>query len=236
MKKVAIVVFPGSNCDQDAFHVFSEVLGFETQYHWHTQAVPHDYDLVLLPGGFSYGDYLRAGAMAKVSPAVTSLQAYIDQGGLVLGICNGFQILTDAGYLPGALSINQDSQFRCQDAHIQVCNNQASLTAGLDLQRTFRLPVAHREGRYVVDPETLSQMKKNDQIAMRYVSAPDVADPQAGNFNGSQEQIAGVYNVEKNVLGMMPHPERACEAILGNTDGLDFFQPIVRLLQQKEVA
>lgn len=231
MAKVAVIVFPGSNCDKDAHFAFSKTFGFDVTLHWHTQEITQGYDLVVLPGGFSYGDYLRAGALAKVSPSVLSLQSYIEKGGFVLGICNGFQILTECGYLPGALSINEDSLFHCEDVFVKVENTSSGFTKTLDSDRTYRLPIAHKEGRYIVDDSTYQKMVSQGQIALRYVDAKGEMTKNA-NVNGSTHSIAGVFNEAKNVLGMMPHPERVTESIQGNTDGKDFLDSICRVIKK----
>lgn len=226
MSKVAVVVFPGSNCDRDAHFAFEKILKKETVFHWHTDEIkPGQYSLVILPGGFSYGDYLRAGAMAKVSPAVLSLKNHIDQGGFVLGICNGFQILVEAGYLPGVLSKNSDNRFHCHDIYIQAQTTQSPFLKQTPTHQALRMPIAHSEGRYVVDELTFEELKKNDQIAFRYVTESGERTTDA-NFNGSFDSIAGVMNTKKNVLGLMPHPERSSDAVLGNTDGLLFLRSI----------
>ena len=226
MAKVAIVVFPGSNCDRDAQFAFEKVLKKDVVMHWHTDPIkPGQYSLVVLPGGFSYGDYLRAGAMAKVSPAVLTLKNHIDQGGYVLGICNGFQILVEAGYLPGVLTKNSDNQFHSHDTYIQAQTKNSPFLTKTPTDKVLRMPVAHGEGRYVVDEETFKKLQKNDQIAFRYVTETGEKTDDA-NFNGSYDGIAGVMNEKKNVLGLMPHPERASDAVLGNIDGLSFLQSI----------
>ncbi len=226
MSKVAIVVFPGSNCDRDAQFAFEKVLKKETVMHWHTDPIKaNQYSLVVLPGGFSYGDYLRAGAMAKVSPAVLTLKNHIDRGGYVLGICNGFQILVEAGYLPGTLTKNADNQFHSHDTYIQAQTKNSPFLAKTPTDKALRMPVAHGEGRYLVDDETFQNLKKNDQIAFRYVT-PTGEKTSEANFNGSHDSIAGVMNEKKNVLGLMPHPERSSDPILGSPDGLAFLQSI----------
>ena len=226
MSKVAVVVFPGSNCDRDAHFAFKDVLKKDTVYHWHSDEIkPGQYSLVILPGGFSYGDYLRAGAMAKVSPAVLSLGNHIERGGFVLGICNGFQILVEAGYLPGVLTKNSDNRFHCHDIYVEAQTTNSPFLNQTPKHQAFRMPIAHSEGRYIVDELTFEDLKKNDQIAFRYVDQ-QCKTTQEANFNGSFDSIAGVMNKKKTVLGMMPHPERSSDAALGNTDGLFFLQSI----------
>ncbi|MEZ4704839.1 MAG: phosphoribosylformylglycinamidine synthase subunit PurQ [Bdellovibrionota bacterium] len=222
MKRAAVIIFPGSNCDRDAVHALKNVFGLEVEEHWHDLPITESYDLIVLPGGFSYGDYLRAGAMAKLSKAVKSLDRALADGAKVLGICNGFQILTEAGYLPGALTKNEDTRFHCHDVHIKVENTKTSWTQSLSKGKTLRMPIAHAEGRYFIDPKGLEQLQQNQQIAYSYVNVEGVADA-SSNPNGSVQNIAGVFDSSFQVLGLMPHPERCCEAILGNEDGKAFF-------------
>ena len=220
--KFGVVVFPGSNCDQDAVHVLRHVLGQEVATLWHKDADLQGCDFLILPGGFSYGDYLRSGAIARFSPIMASVKAHADAGGYVLGICNGFQVLTEAGLLPGALLHNANQQFTCRNVHIRPRNNNTPFTRGLDTRRAYRIPVAHAEGRYYADVATLHQLNDHNQVLFRYCDAEGNVT-EAANPNGSVENIAGVCNATHNVFGLMPHPERAAEAALGNTDGLAFF-------------
>jgi phosphoribosylformylglycinamidine synthase subunit PurQ / glutaminase len=217
MSSVAVVVFPGSNCDRDAHHAIGSVLKADVTYHWHTDPLKSDYRAVILPGGFSYGDYLRAGALAKISPAVESLHAYVDAGKPVLGICNGFQILVEAGFLPGALSKNESLHFQSEEVVVRVASNRSPFLKDIPKGKTLRMPIAHSEGRYVADAATLAELEKNDQIALTYES----------NVNGSMKRIAGLTNVKGNVLGLMPHPERCAEEILGNADGLAMLKSLL---------
>jgi len=207
--KVGIVVFPGSNCDEDAFHVVGQVLGHQPQMLWHKDHDLRGSELVILPGGFSYGDYLRCGAIARFSPVMEEVSAFARKGGPVIGICNGFQILTEAGLLPGALLQNANRQYICQDVILQAEKARSRFTAGLTPGERFRIPIAHGDGNYFIDDEGLKRLEGEGQVAFRYV----------GNPNGSRNDIAGIVNASGNVLGMMPHPERNAEPLLGNADG-----------------
>ena len=218
--KSAVIVFPGSNCDRDVFTVM-EKQGLNPQYVWHDDAsLPEGLDLVVLPGGFSYGDYLRCGAMAARSPIMQSVIAFANKGGHVLGICNGFQILCESGLLPGTLMRNDHLKFNCKPTTLRVEANESAFTAGYQKGQVIELPVAHAEGNYFADSETLKALNDNHQIALRYV------DP----INGAQENIAGITNKAGNVLGLMPHPERFADADLGGTDGIALFQSLKRKL------
>ncbi|MFN3689838.1 MAG: phosphoribosylformylglycinamidine synthase subunit PurQ, partial [Fimbriimonadales bacterium] len=209
--KAGVVVFPGSNCDRDAYYALKEVLGYEVEYLWHADARDlSDYGLVVLPGGFSYGDYLRPGAIARFARIMDCVRAYAERGGLVLGICNGFQILCEAGLLPGALMRNLSLKFRCKPVHIRVENAETPFTCRYRFGEVLQLPIAHGDGRYVCDEATLQQLRARGQIIFRYCS-PTGALGDEWNPNGSVDHIAGVANAQFNVLGMMPHPERACE-------------------------
>ena len=222
--KAACITFPGSNCDQD-IHRAVGLMGWDLQKVWHRDHVQGDVDVIFVPGGFSYGDYLRCGALARFSPAMESVHAHAQRGGLVMGICNGFQILCEAGLLPGALVRNEGLTFRCKWTHLAAENTSTAFTFACPPRMPLRIPVAHGEGRYVVDEAMLEEMRHNGQIVFRYVDATgDATD--AANPNGSTANIAGVCNAAGNVLGMMPHPERAMEAILGGTDGLTIFRSI----------
>lgn len=221
--KVAVVVFPGSNADFDALRALRDVLGVDARSVFHKERELGEVDAVVLPGGFSYGDYLRSGAIARFSPIAESIRAFADRGGPVLGICNGFQILTELGLLPGALTRNAHLRFECRDVWVRV-EGGGPFTHAIEQGTVLRLPVAHAEGRYHCDAETLARLEADERIAFRYC-APDGTidgDPSI-NINGSVGNIAGVYNEARNVLGLMPHPERASEAILGNDDGLRLF-------------
>jgi len=207
--KVGIVVFPGSNCDEDAFHVAGKVLGHQPQMLWHKDHDLRGSDLVILPGGFSYGDYLRCGAIARFAPVMEEVAAFAKKGGRVIGICNGFQILTEAGLLPGALLQNANRQYICQDVILRTEKARTPFVAGLTPGETFKIPIAHGDGNYFIDDEGLKRLEGEGQVLFRYV----------GNPNGSRADIAGIVNSSGNVLGMMPHPERNAEPLLGNADG-----------------
>jgi len=222
--KAGVIVFPGSNCDRDAYYALRDVLGYTVDYLWHDEARDlGDYGLVVVPGGFSYGDYLRPGAIARFARVMDSLRAYAERGGRVLGVCNGFQILCEAGLLPGALTRNLGLKFRCMPVHIRVENANTPFTRRYRQGEVLRIPIAHGDGRYVCDEATLQQLRANGQIIFRYCSPTGELDA-AYNPNGSMEHIAGVANAGFNVLGMMPHPERACELLLGSDDGRRLLQ------------
>lgn len=230
--KFGVVIFPGSNCDRDMIHVLQNVLGQEVVELWHKEESLDGFtkdDCIVLPGGFSYGDYLRSGAIARFSPIMNAVIAHAEAGGKVIGICNGFQILCESGLLPGALLRNKDQRFVCKNAYIKPGNTNRPMTQGLDQHRAYCIPVAHAEGRYFADEATIQTLEDNGQILFYYSTAEGKTTEEA-NFNGSVDSIAGICNKEGNVLGMMPHPERAAEAALGNTDGkllldayLDYF-------------
>lgn len=228
--RVGVVVFPGSNGDHDAQYALGEVLGQQAELVRHTQTDLGRYDLVVLPGGFSYGDYLRAGAIARFTPAMEALRRYAEEGGWVLGICNGFQVLTEAHLLPGALMRNAELAFSCQWVHVRVEQSRSVLLSGVTEGTIWRLPIAHGEGRYFAAPETLAQLRENGQIVLRYCTPEGAFEPSA-NPNGSSEGIAGICNSRGNVLGLMPHPERAAEAVLGGDDGRLFLQAVVNAWQ-----
>ena len=214
----AVVVFPGSNCDADTLHVLSNVAGMYARYAWHADSTLDDVDLVVLPGGFSHGDYLRTGAMAARAPVMTAVRDHAARGRPVLGICNGFQILLEAGLLPGAMLLNDSTQFRCEWTHLRVESTQTPCTSAAGNGQVLRLPIAHAEGNYVVDPDGLAQLHDQDRVVFRYVS-PDGERSADANPNGAVDDIAGICNAGRNVVGMMPHPERASEAALGGEDG-----------------
>jgi phosphoribosylformylglycinamidine synthase I len=216
--KFGVIVFPGSNCDQDCFNVVRDVLKQPVEYVWHDNVRLEHLDCVILPGGFSYGDYLRCGAIARFSPIMAAVKKFADRGGRVIGICNGFQILTEAGLLPGALIRNKNLHFICKHVKIKAENVKTAFTNKLKPGQILTIPIAHGEGNYTCDSATLGELKRNKQIAFTYYGA---------NPNGSAAGIAGVFNKQRNVLGMMPHPERASEAILGSADGLNIFQSIL---------
>jgi phosphoribosylformylglycinamidine synthase len=224
--KFGVVVFPGTWSDCDFHHVVSEVVHQPVKYVWHRERELGDVDCVILPGGFSYGDYLRAGAVAGRSPVVDAIRDFASKGGLVLGSCNGFQILCEAGLLPGALLRNECLQYRCQSTHLVVDNVDTPFTRGLRQGQVLTMPISHGEGKYQVDAPTLARMRERRQIVFRYATAEGEVT-RAANPNGSLENIAGVVNEAGNVLGMMPHPERAAEAVVGGTDGLLLFQSLL---------
>ncbi|MEN0003984.1 MAG: phosphoribosylformylglycinamidine synthase subunit PurQ [Bacteroidota bacterium] len=227
--KFGVVVFPGSNCDDDMVHVLREVMQQEVVKLWHKQEHIDDFsteDCIVLPGGFSYGDYLRAGAIARFSPIMKAVIAFAKNGGYVLGICNGFQILCEAGLLPGVLLRNNNQKFICKNTYLQAQTNNAALTALINPEKALKIPIAHAEGRYFTDEATLQQLKFNDQVLFRYCDASGAVTP-AANPNGSLDNIAGICNAERNVFGMMPHPERASEAILHNEDGRILFESLL---------
>ncbi|CAN5452659.1 MAG: phosphoribosylformylglycinamidine synthase subunit PurQ [Pyrinomonadaceae bacterium] len=227
--KFGVIVFPGSNCDHDAYHVISKHVGQPVSFIWHKETDLTDYDAVIIPGGFSYGDYLRAGALARFSPVMASVKQFAAEGRFVLGICNGFQILAEAGLLPGALIRNRDLHFICQHIHVRVETSDTPFTGELKRGRVLRLPVAHAEGNYVCDDATLAGLERENRIVFRYCDAAgNVTD--AANPNGSRANIAGICNRERNVMGLMPHPERACEDLLGSSDGRDIFRSLTHTL------
>ena len=225
--KFGVIVFPGSNCDQDCWHVVTHVLRQPAQYVWHEQDALRGVDCVIVPGGFSYGDYLRTGAIARFSPIMRAVTAFAARGGLVLGICNGFQILLEAGLLPGAMQRNTSLRFVCRFVHLRVENADLSFTQLYHRGEVLRMPVAHGEGNYYADPAMLDALEQQEQIVFRYCSAEGELTPEA-NPNGSVGNIAGVCNERGNVLGMMPHPERASEALLGSDDGRRLFASLVQ--------
>lgn len=229
--RVGIIVFPGSNGDHDALYALGEVLGQQAEIVWHTRTDLERYDMVVLPGGFSYGDYLRAGAIARFTPAMDALKRYADAGGWVLGICNGFQVLTEAHLLPGALMRNGELSFSCRWVHVRIEESRAVMLAGVSPGTVWLLPIAHGEGRYFAQPDVLTELERNRQIVLRY-SLPDGSLDPSANPNGSSDAIAGICNREGNVLGLMPHPERAAEAILGGDDGRLFLQAVVDTWQR----
>lgn len=227
--KSAVIVFPGSNCDRDVFTVMQQQ-GLNPKKIWHDDvALPEDLDLVVLPGGFSYGDYLRCGAMAARSPIMRSVIEFANEGGFVLGICNGFQILTESGLLAGTLMRNDHLAFHCKETTLRVEANNSAFTSGYKKGQLINLPVAHAEGNYFADADTLKALNDNDQIAFRYADSEGNVNADT-NPNGAQENIAGIFNKKKNVLGLMPHPERHAEAALGGTDGAALFQSLLAKL------
>jgi phosphoribosylformylglycinamidine synthase len=222
----AVLQFPASNCDQDAVHVLRNVLGHSARFVWHKEESLGDVDAVVVPGGFSYGDYLRTGAIARFSPVMQAVQTFAANGGLVLGICNGFQILCEAGLLPGALIRNRSLQFRCEHIYLKTLTTDSPFTNQIPADKLLRVPIAHGEGCYFADEETLAKLKTNNQVLWRYVNAQGEATETA-NPNGSLDNIAGICNEQRNVAGLMPHPERASEPLLGSVDGRLILESLV---------
>jgi phosphoribosylformylglycinamidine synthase len=223
--KFGIVVLPGSNCDHDAEHVTRDVLGAEVEFLWHKDSDLKGADCVIVPGGFAYGDYLRAGALAKFAPIMEPIRRHAAAGGLVFGICNGFQVLTEVGLLPGALMRNQHLRFLGRDVHIRVEETDTPFTSTMEKGHVFRVPIAHGEGNYYADDATLDELERNRLVIFRYCDEEGRLTAEA-NPNGSSRSIAGICNRDRNVLGMMPHPERCSENILGNAAGLEVFKSI----------
>ncbi|MEJ2666205.1 MAG: phosphoribosylformylglycinamidine synthase subunit PurQ [Deinococcales bacterium] len=228
---IAVVRFPGSNCDDDARHAFEFVLGAPVHYVWHRETSLGGADAVVLPGGFSYGDYLRGGALAALSPIMDTVRRFAERGGPVLGICNGWQILTEARLLPGQLARNPSLHFKCQDVHLRVERADLPFTGRYRPGQVVRLPIAHNEGRFYVDDETLAKLEDDGRVVFRYVDAAGRLAPDA-NPNGSVNAIAGVVNERGNVMGMMPHPERAVEGLVGSTDGALLLQGVLDSLAE----
>jgi len=226
--KSGVVMFPGSNCDHDVYHVLKHLLGQDTSFLWHQDASLAGVDLVVLPGGFSYGDYLRAGSMAALSPLMDAVRRHAERGGLVLGICNGFQVLLEMGLLPGAMRRNRDLRFLCQDVYLKVERDDLPFTRGYRKGQVLRLPIAHAEGNYEDSEERLDALEAAGRVVFRYVSPEGDLDP-AWNPNGSARSIAGITSEGGNVLGLMPHPERAADRLVGCTDGLALFASAVGL-------
>ncbi len=224
--KFAVITFPGSNCDQDAYHSAKDVLGQQAEYVWHKDTDLHGADVVILPGGFAHGDYLRCGAMARFSPIMKSVQDFAARGGPVLGICNGFQVLLEAGLLPGAMLRNRSLKFQCEHVNVRVEQTDTPFTLACHVGQVLRIPIAHGEGNYFADPDVIARLERNRQIVFRYSTA-DGQVTDAANANGSAANIAGLCNERRNVVGLMPHPERACESILGSADGLVIFESVV---------
>jgi phosphoribosylformylglycinamidine synthase subunit PurQ / glutaminase len=225
--KFAVIVFPGSNCDHDCAHAVSDALGQDVQLIWHQETSLDGIDAVIVPGGFSYGDYLRTGAIAQFSPIMEAIKEFADKGGFVLGICNGFQILLEVGLLPGVMMRNRNLSFICEDVYVKVENAATPFTNACHSGQVLKLPIAHAEGNYYTDPVTLSSLQANAQVVFRYCTAGGKVTPEA-NPNGSLNNIAGIRNAVGNVLGLMPHPERCAESVLGNQDGLLIFQSMVK--------
>ena len=230
--KFGVVVFPGSNCDHDAYHALGQVLHQPVEFLWHQSEQVAGFDAIILPGGFSYGDYLRTGAIARFSPVMRAVEKFARAGGLVLGICNGFQILCEAGLLPGVLVRNVGMRFVCRQVHIRVETADTPFTAAAKPGQVLEIPIAHGDGNYFCDEATLDELDRNNQIVFRY-TMPDGREEPAANPNGSLVNIAGVCNRERNVMGLMPHPERAVEAPLGSADGLVIFRSLIQSLMRQ---
>ena len=224
--KFGVVTFPGSNCDQDMIYVLQNLLGQQVETLWHKDTSIKNVDMVILPGGFSYGDYLRSGAIAKFSPIMHEVIRHANQGGYVLGVCNGFQILTEAGLLNGALLHNDQQKFICKNVYLKPISKMAGITRGLNFDKTYKIPIAHGEGRYYANENTIKELEDQDQILFRYCHDTGIENKDS-NPNGSVNNIAGITNKAKNVFGMMPHPERAADTILGNTDGKNIFESLL---------
>jgi phosphoribosylformylglycinamidine synthase len=227
--KFGVIVFPGSNCDHDAYHVISKHVGQPVEFIWHKETDLSSYDAVIVPGGFSYGDYLRCGALAKFSPVMSAVKDFAAQGKFVFGICNGFQILCEAGLLPGALIRNANLHFICKHVNLKVENNYTPYTSEISAGDVLSIPIAHAEGNYVCDDETFQQLELNGQIIFRYCDENGEVTDEA-NPNGARSNIAGICNQDRNVLGMMPHPERACEGLLGSNDGRNIFRSLTKAI------
>lgn len=224
--KFGVVVFPGSNCDHDAFYALSKVLGYEVTFIWHKDTDLKECDVIILPGGFSYGDYLRTGAIARFSPIMNSVISFANKGGYVIGICNGFQILLEAGMLPGVLLKNISLQFVCKDVYLSIENSDCNFTRGIEQEKILKIPIAHGEGNYFADDDTLKELEDNNQVVFRYSQANGTKSENF-NPNGSVNDIAGIISKEGNILGMMPHPERSCDPVLSKTDGSLIFKALV---------
>lgn len=223
--KFGVVIFPGSNCDEDLIYVLQDLMGNTVERLWHKDRDLKGVDFVMIPGGFSYGDYLRSGAIARFSPIMESVIEHCNKGGYAMGICNGFQILCEAGLLPGVLLHNNTQKFLCKNVYIKPATSSTVVTAGIDTDRALKIPVAHAEGRYYAPPDVLQQLNENEQVIFRYCNEEGRFNKDS-NVNGSLENIAGVTNATKNVFGMMPHPERAADKDLGNTDGRLIFDSL----------
>jgi len=227
--KFGVVVFPGSNCDEDMIYVLQNIMEQKVERLWHKEKDLKGCDFIVLPGGFSYGDYLRSGAIARFSPIMDKVITHAENGGFLLGVCNGFQVLTEANLVPGALLHNNSRQFICKNVFIKPEQKDTLITSGLDLKKAYKIPIAHGEGNFFADKTTLADMNKNGQILFRYCDADGNVN-EAANPNGAIENIAGVCNARKNVFGMMPHPERAADSVLGNTDGKAIFASLLSMV------
>ncbi len=224
--RFGVIVFPGSNCDHDAYHAVKHVFGQQARFIWHKEGSVGDVDLVIIPGGFSYGDYLRSGAIARFSPVMGDVVRFANSGGLVMGICNGFQVLCESHLLPGALTRNASLRFACKPVHLLTENGTSRFTSAIEVGSVLEIPIAHGEGNFTADTDTLDRLEAEDQIAFRYCTEAGVVSAEA-NPNGSARNIAGILNESGNVLGMMPHPERCTEALLGRPDGTRIFESLL---------
>jgi len=233
--KFGIVILPGSNCDHDAMHVTKDVLGADAEFLWHKDTDLRGADCVIVPGGFAYGDYLRAGALAKFAPIMEPIKRHAAAGGLVFGICNGFQVLTEVGLLPGALMRNQHLRFLGRDVHVRTEETDTPFTNSLTAGQVLRTPIAHGEGNYYAEPEVIARLEANRQVIFRYVTTDGEMTADA-NPNGSVNNIAGICNQSRNVVGLMPHPERACELAVGSADGLVLFESVIKAVTEGAFA
>ena len=233
--KFAVVVFPGSNCDHDTYHAAKDVLGQDAEYVWHKDTSLRGADAVILPGGFAHGDYLRTGAIARFSPIMPAVVEFASKGGPVLGICNGFQVLLEVGLLPGAMLRNRDLHFHCEHVHVRIERTDTPFTQRATRGQVLRIPVAHGEGNYYAEPTVVQQLEGTGRVIFRYCDAAGEVTFEA-NPNGSLNNIAGICNEQRNVVGLMPHPERACETLLGSADGLVMFQSVVAALAGESVV
>ena len=224
--KFGVVVFPGSNCDHDTYYVLKKIFDLDVIFLWHKQASLEDCDVIILPGGFSYGDYLRTGSIARFSPIMNEVISFANKGGFVLGICNGFQILLEAGLLPGVMIRNESLNFVCKDIYLKIENKETVFTKGINGKSALKVPIAHGEGNYFTDENTLKELEDNNQIVFKYCEQ-DGSITSSANPNGSIRNIAGIINKSGNVLGMMPHPERSSDSVLGKTDGSLIFKSLV---------
>jgi phosphoribosylformylglycinamidine synthase subunit PurQ / glutaminase len=232
MSKFGVVIFPGSNCDQDMIYVLRDIMKQEVVELWHKSTDLQGCDFIVLPGGFSYGDYLRSGAIARFSPIMEKVIEFANKGGYVLGVCNGFQILCEAGLVPGALLHNTERKFICRNVYIKAQTNDTLVTSAVPADKALKIPIAHGEGRFYADADTLRQLNENKQVLFRYCDEEGNITPEA-NVNGATENIAGVCNAGRNVFGMMPHPERAADKELNNTDGRFIFESILNLVKSR---
>ena len=224
--KFGVVIFPGSNCDHDSYYVVKKILNHEVKFIWHQETSLDDTDVIILPGGFSYGDYLRSGAIARFSPVMNAVTDFAKKGGIVIGICNGFQILLEAGLLPGAMMKNNSLKFICKFVNLKIANNDTPFTNKLEKDEIINIPIAHGDGNYFASEDTIKELQDNNQIVFQYCDKNGNISDEA-NPNGSLLNIAGIINKQKNVLGMMPHPERASDKVLGYTDGYKIFDSII---------